>query len=276
MTELIARNFWWPWMGCYVADYMKGCNLCNCTKTFQCHPPVSLCPTECLIVVASYLSQSDHRTASEPRLRCHHGSGGWPVQMSSCHTNHIRRHSSRGSPIIPRPCMETPWSTGRSDQRPRDTICIQLHRSLSHLLGIRVAASTAYHPQIDSQTERVNQEVEQFLRLFVNQWQDDWYEWLAIAEFSYNDRIHAPHAHPHYDGYRQNPRLGIEPPRELRLKHSTTLPLDGSAMKGAPSALSQAADDMAHFYDAIGERPHCNTVGDKSGLMGRISLQLVR
>src|SRR5882672_9031986 len=36
-------------------------------------------------------------------------------------------------------------------------------RCLSQLLGIRVAASTAYHPQTDSQTKRVNQEVKQFL-----------------------------------------------------------------------------------------------------------------
>src|SRR5882672_6124603 len=64
-------------------------------------------------------------------------------------------------------------------------------QSLSQLLGIWVAASMAYHPQMEGQTKRVNQEVEQFLRLFVNQWQDDWYEWLAIAEFTYNDRIHA-------------------------------------------------------------------------------------
>jgi len=45
----------------------------------------------------------------------------------------------------------------------------------------------AYHLQTDGQTERVNQEVEQFLQLFVNQWQDDWYKWLAIAEFAYNN-----------------------------------------------------------------------------------------
>jgi len=36
-------------------------------------------------------------------------------------------------------------------------------QSLSQLLGIQVAASTDYHPQMDRQTERVNQEVEQFL-----------------------------------------------------------------------------------------------------------------
>ena len=45
----------------------------------------------------------------------------------------------------------------------------------------------AYHPQTDGQTERINQEVEQFLQLFMNQRQDDWYDWLVIAEFAYNN-----------------------------------------------------------------------------------------
>ena len=61
---------------------------------------------------------------------------------------------------------------------------------LSEILGIKVAASTAYHPQTNSQTERFNQEVKQFLRLFMNQRQDDWYDWLSITEFAYNDRVH--------------------------------------------------------------------------------------
>ena len=64
-------------------------------------------------------------------------------------------------------------------------------RGLSEILRIKIAASTAYHPQTDSQTERVNQEVEQFLCLFVSQRQDDWFDWLSIAEFTYNDRVHA-------------------------------------------------------------------------------------
>ena len=53
-------------------------------------------------------------------------------------------------------------------------------RGLSETLGIKVAASMAYHPQTDGQTERVNQEVEQFLHLFVNQRQDDWYDWISM------------------------------------------------------------------------------------------------
>src|SRR5882724_10093615 len=31
-TDLVACNFWWPGMGCYIAEYMRGCDLCNHTK----------------------------------------------------------------------------------------------------------------------------------------------------------------------------------------------------------------------------------------------------
>ena len=42
-------------------------------------------------------------------------------------------------------------------------------KALYQLLGIKITASTAYHPQTDSQTEQVNQEIEQFLHIFINQ-----------------------------------------------------------------------------------------------------------
>ena len=51
-------------------------------------------------------------------------------------------------------------------------------KELYRLLGVKLAATTAYHPQGYGQTERVNQELEQFLHLFINQRQDDWDELL--------------------------------------------------------------------------------------------------
>jgi len=33
-TDLVAHNFWWLGMGCYIAEYVKGCDLCNCTKNY--------------------------------------------------------------------------------------------------------------------------------------------------------------------------------------------------------------------------------------------------
>ncbi|SPC63495.1 uncharacterized protein UHOD_11281 [Ustilago sp. UG-2017b] len=63
--------------------------------------------------------------------------------------------------------------------------------SLSTLLGIENHFSSAYHPQSDGQTERVNQVLEQFLRGYSNHLQTDWSDLLPLAEFSYNNAEHA-------------------------------------------------------------------------------------
>ena len=68
---------------------------------------------------------------------------------------------------------------------------VDLSQELCQLLGIKLAATTAYHPQGDGQTERVNQELEQYLWLFINEWQDDWDELLPLAEFQYNKHMHS-------------------------------------------------------------------------------------
>jgi len=50
---------------------------------------------------------------------------------------------------------------------------VRFTKELYCLLGIKLVSSTAWHSQTDGQTERVNQELDQYLRLFVNERQDD-------------------------------------------------------------------------------------------------------
>jgi len=64
-------------------------------------------------------------------------------------------------------------------------------KELCSQLGVERNPSTAYHPQTDGQTEQVNQELKQYLRLYCNYKQNNWAEWLSIAEFSYNNWIHS-------------------------------------------------------------------------------------
>ena len=59
----------------------------------------------------------------------------------------------------------------------------QLHACL----GIHLIRSSAYHPQTDGQTERVNQIVEDMLRACVLPYPQKWDECLPLAEFSYNN-----------------------------------------------------------------------------------------
>jgi hypothetical protein len=70
---------------------------------------------------------------------------------------------------------------------------------------------TAYHPQSDGQTERVNQVLEQFLRIFCDYQQDDWFQLLPLAEFSYNNAQHSSTLmSPFFANYGFNPRCSIQ------------------------------------------------------------------
>jgi transposase InsO family protein len=62
---------------------------------------------------------------------------------------------------------------------------------LQELLGTKLLRSTAYHPQTDGQTERVNQILEDLLRACVLQFDKSWDKCLALAEFSYNNSYQA-------------------------------------------------------------------------------------
>lgn len=62
---------------------------------------------------------------------------------------------------------------------------------LHEVLGTRLNFSTAYHPQTDGQTERVNQILEDMLRACALDYGDSWDKNLPYAEFSYNNSYQA-------------------------------------------------------------------------------------
>ena len=63
----------------------------------------------------------------------------------------------------------------------------QFWHSLQEALGTRLNFSTAYHPQTDGQTERVNQVLEDMLRACALDYGKSWDKNLPYAEFSYNN-----------------------------------------------------------------------------------------
>jgi len=90
-------------------------------------------------------------------------------------------------------------------------------KELNNLLGIQTKLSTAYHPQTDGQTERINQELEQYLRVFINHRQEQWPDWLGTAEFAYNNKIYtAIKILPFKANYGQDPRMGFERRRKRK------------------------------------------------------------
>ena len=60
-------------------------------------------------------------------------------------------------------------------------------KQLCARLGVDRRLSTAFHPQADGQIERMNASMEQYLRIFTSHQQDDWVQWLPLAEFAANN-----------------------------------------------------------------------------------------
>ena len=67
----------------------------------------------------------------------------------------------------------------------------ELTKELNQMLGVETKLSTVFHPQTDGQTKRMNQELEQYLRFFIDYKQKDQPEWLASAEFAVNNKTHS-------------------------------------------------------------------------------------
>jgi hypothetical protein len=131
----------------------------------------------------------------------------------------------------------------------------QFTHELYHLLGIKVAASTAYHPQTDRQTECVNQGLKQYLQVFVSKWQDNWTELLPLAEIQYNNQVHASTQHsPFLLDTGHHPCMGFEPNEAPSYMETVNEFQDqmASTLEEAKLALAKAKNNMAQYYNC-----HC-------------------
>ena len=94
-----------------------------------------------------------------------------------------------------------------SDRGPQ--FAAELTKELNRMLGIETRLSTVFHPQTDRQMEWMNQELEQYLRFFVDHRQKDWPEWLVLAEFAVNNKVHtATKISPFMANYGRELRMG--------------------------------------------------------------------
>ena len=122
-------------------------------------------------------------------------------------------------------------------------------KELNNLLEIQTKLSMAYHPQIDGQTERINQELEQYLRAFINHRQEQWLDWLGMAEFTYNNKIYTTtKILPFKANYGQDPRMGFEGRRKEKYEAvGKFVERIKKIQEEAKVALGKAQEEMKKF-----------------------------
>ena len=140
-----------------------------------------------------------------------------------------------------------------------------LMKELNKMLGIETKLSTAYYPWTDRQTERTNQELEQYLRMYVNHRQNNWSEWLATAEFAFNNKVHTATKMSLFQAnYGREPRMGFD----IRKKGKNMKAEDfAREMKNrheeARSVLVKSQEEMKRQTDRSRKEAEEYKVGDK-------------
>jgi len=126
---------------------------------------------------------------------------------------------------------------------------VGMMKELNNLLGIQTKLLTAYHPQMDGQTERINQELEQYLRVFINNRQEQWLDWLGTVEFAYNNKVHvATKTSPFKANYSQDPKMGFEGRRKRKYEVAEKfVERMRKIQEEAKAALGKAQEKMKKF-----------------------------
>src|SRR5882762_2967355 len=143
-------------------------------------------------------------------------------------------------------------------------------RDLYSMTRVESNLSTVYHPQTDGQTKRINQEVEQYLHIFINERQTDWSEWLPSASFSYNNKTHSSTRYsPFYINHGMHPYKGTNPRTEYKSQSAKDFIDEIQKVRSeAESALKQTAETMKKFYNHKKSDSHEYSIGDKVWLEG--------
>jgi hypothetical protein len=126
--------------------------------------------------------------------------------------HYIASHTTTGSEDLARLYIDHVWKLHGlptsivSDRGTQFTS--KFWKPLCKALKITVAISSAFHPETDSQPERANAIMEQYLRSYVSYQQDDWVDWLPIAEFTANNAIsETTQVSPFIANYGYDPRF---------------------------------------------------------------------
>ena len=227
-TELIRRDYTWPGLREFVKKYVKSCTTCMRAKP-QRHKPYGLLkqlpiperpwnsismdfietlPTSSgsnsiLVIVgrltkqAIFIPTTIHCTSEDLAIL-------FIMHVFSKHGVPEHVTSDRGPEFVSR-----------------------FFRSLGKALNMKLHFTSGYHPEGNGQTERTNQTLEQYLRIFCNYQQDNWYTLLPLAEFAFNNTPSSTTGiSPFFanKGYHLN--LTIHPERDLASSRAKDLIVD--------------------------------------------------
>jgi len=134
----------------------------------------------------------------------------------------------------------------------------------NRMLGIESKLLMAFYSQTDGQTERVNQKLEQYLRIFIDHRQKQWPDWLGTAEFTYNNKAHSStKMSSSKANYGQDPRIGFETRRKGKYEGAEKFVMKMKKIQEeAKAVLGKAQKEMKKYTDRKRAEVNEYKVGD--------------
>ncbi|SYW86509.1 uncharacterized protein UHO2_04007 [Ustilago hordei] len=211
------RHYWWPNMTAWIADYVASCPVCARYKA-PCHHPYGLLQPlatpdrpwgsisldfieglppsrnyDSILIIVDRLTKfailaPTHKTVMAKQT----------AVLLYGHMVRLFRYPDHMVSDQGRQFISGAW------------------KAFAEQMGVKHSLSMAYHPQTDGQTERVNQVIEQYLRMYCNYEQNDWADLLDTAAFVYNNTVHnSIGVSPFFACYGWNPKAHPDIPQQL-------------------------------------------------------------
>ena len=188
--SLLSRQYWWPHMRADIISNVMQCAVCQRNKPSNQRPAGLLQPLPIperpwnsvsmdlmpqtrtghttIAVFVDRMSKMAHFVATHTTVSA--------AEMSRLFLDHIFKLHGMPEEIV-------------ADRDPRFTSTFW--SELMAMLGAKRSMSSAYHPQSDGQTERMNRVLEDMLPHYCDPSQTDWNEHLSLAEFAVNNAVQA-------------------------------------------------------------------------------------
>jgi len=271
--ELVRRNFWWPKMNERIIDFVRSCPECQRNKASR-HQPYGLTsPLELPYAPWGSIAM-DFITELPTSEGCDQL---WVVIdrfTKMAHFLPLRKEGKTATDLARKFAQEI-W---RYHGLPTDIVSDRDSRFTSEvwqeflkILGIRPRMSTAFHPQTDGQTERLNQTIAAYLRAFVAKEQNDWVSLLPMADFAYNNSVTVGNGMtPFYANYGFHP-AAVNPPTEVPLNPASTVYAHWmqTVHEESRQGLEAAQERMRRYTDPAWKEPPAYQVGNLVMLSGR-------
>jgi Integrase zinc binding domain/Chromo (CHRromatin Organisation MOdifier) domain/Integrase core domain len=191
----VKQHYWWPGLRIFVKNYVKGCGICQQFKIDRNPSYPSFIPVEGAILTRPFAHCSIDLITDLP-----------PAEGSDSILVVVDQGLSKGVILCPTTKTVTMDGIGDllhknlykwfglpdkmiSDRGPQ--FAAKAFRAMLSRLGVNSVLSTAYHPQTDGTTKRVNQEIEAYLAIYCHSHPETWKKNLATMELTHNNRRHA-------------------------------------------------------------------------------------